>query len=428
MLHANKLHEQPPPSLCPRTWEQAGDLLVLPPPASASRPYRAWSFDRLLASTELSAFQAQPVSPGLALALLERSWSGSCREALRHRADQLRARLAGETVSYVLNRNLNASNHCQLRCGFCAFRRDAGQPGAYRLTFEQLEARAAEARRCGATELCLQSALDPLAQIDGSHLRHAATLLNRLQAAAPGLHLHAFSPQELLYIAEQDNLPLDDVLQTLQDAGLGSVPGTAAEVLSDRVRRRLCPEKLSSRAWLTVMAQVHRCGLRATATLMAGHLERPADLAAHLLSLVALQRSAWQHRRSGFSEFVLLPFVGAHAPSALRRQVGRDQPDVDAMLTLTAQARLLLGPWFVHHQPSWVKLTLPVAAEALRWGCDDLGGTLMEEHITTMAGARGGTSQTEEALRDAALSQGRPVRQRTTLYGSIGEGSATALR
>jgi FO synthase subunit 2 len=281
-----------------------------------------------------------------------------------------------------------------------------------------LQARAAEARDRGASELCLQAALDPRAQLDGSHLAWAEALLTDLRQAAPGLHLHAFSPQELLYIAQADRRPLDEVLERLQRAGLGSVPGTAAEVLSEPLRRRLCPEKLSARAWLTVMLQVHRCGLAATSTLMAGHIETAADRCAHLLSLIQLQRHAWQHQRQGFSEFVLLPFIGAAAPAPLRRQVGRDQPDPDAMLLLTAQARLLLGPWIRHHQPSWVKLTLPVAAEALRWGCDDIGGTLMEEHITTMAGASGGSSQSPQDLGRAVAAIGRPLRQRSTLYGS----------
>jgi FO synthase subunit 2 len=210
---------------------------------------------------------------------------------------------------------------------------------------------------------------------------------------------------------------LDRVLERLRAAGLGSVPGTAAEVLSERVRRVLCPEKLSARAWVAVIRQVHSQGLASTSTLMAGHLEGPADRAAHLLTLLALQRRAQAEGLAGFSEFVLLPFVGAAAPAPLRSRVGRDQPDAAAMLCLTAHARLLLGSAIRHHQSSWVKLTLPVAAEALRWGCDDLGGTLMEEHITTMAGAQGGTAQTPGALMAAAQSQGRPVRQRTTLYG-----------
>jgi len=150
---------------------------------------------------------------------------------------------------------------------------------------------------------------------------------------------------------------------------------------------------------------------------MAGSIETAADRVAHLLTLAQLQRHAQAQGLRGFTEFVLLPFVGALAPAPLRKQVGRQQPDAAAMLALTAQARLLLGSWIANHQPSWVKLTLPVAAEALRWGCNDLGGTLMEEHITSMAGAAGGTAQTVEALRAAAASVGRPAAERTTLYG-----------
>ena len=348
----------------------------------------------------------------LALALLQQPAS----ESLRRLADQSRRQLVGDTVTYVVNRNLNLSNHCVKHCSFCAFRRDPGQEGAYWHGFDTLQQRAAEARALGASELCLQGGLNPQAQLHGSALAYHAQLLEVLAEAAPGVHLHAFSPQELLFIAEQDGLSLQAVLERLMAAGLGSVPGTAAEVLSERVRQRLCPEKLSAREWCAVILEVHAAGLASTATLMAGHLEAPADRAAHLLTLVALQQYAWQHRRSGFSEFVLLPFIGAAAPAALRERVGRDQPDRTAMLALTAQARLLLGRWVVNHQPSWVKLTLAGATEALRWGCNDLGGTLMEETITRMAGAQGGSSQSPQALEQAAASLGRPSRCRTTLY------------
>lgn len=432
------LGRQPPLSLCSRDWQRAGQLLVAPPAVSAAEPYRRLPLDRLLARIHSahealaeagsgvdSALPDSPL-PGLALALLLRDWPPAEREQIRVAADQLRQRLAGDTVTYVINRNLNSSNICLLRCGFCAFRRDEGQAGAYRLSLEALRERANEASRLGATELCLQAALDPQARLQGSHLAWAEQLLGSLAEAAPGLHLHAFSPQELLFFAQSDGLPLVQVLIRLRQAGLGSVPGTAAEVLSERVRRVICPEKLSARAWVTVMLQLQRQGLPATSTLMAGHLEQPADLVAHLLTLVALQRSAWQHHSRGFSEFVLLPFIGASAPPPLRHRVGRDQPDTEAMLLLTAQARLLLGPWFVHHQPSWVKLTLPQAVEALRWGCDDIGGTLMEEHITTMAGASGGTCQSPQQLRRAVSAIGRPLQQRTTLYGVPAPGLDTA--
>ena len=340
-------------------------------------------------------------------------------ESLRQQADRLRQALVGEAVTYVVNRNLNFTNHCLQHCSFCAFRRDPGADGSYWHGFDTLQERAAEASVLGATELCIQGGLNTEARLQGSALRYYQALLEALQQAAPGVHLHAFSPQELLFIAQQDRVPLQAVIDGLLASGLGSIPGTAAEVLDEGVRARLCPEKLSAREWCAVVLQAHRSGLRSTATLMAGHLETSRHRAGHLLTLVALQQVAWQHSQAGFSEFVLLPFIGAQAPAALRQRVGRDQPDLAAMLALTAQARLLLGRWIVNHQPSWVKLTLAGATEALRWGCNDLGGTLMEESITSAAGALGGTSQSVEALRAAASSLQRPVRERTTLYGHL---------
>ncbi|MEB3262946.1 MAG: CofH family radical SAM protein [Synechococcus sp.] len=347
-------------------------------------------------------------------------------ELLRRAADALRRHLVGDTVTYVVNRNLNFTNHCLQHCSFCAFRRDPGEEGAFWHSNATLMERAREAQRAGATELCLQGGLNPAARLDGSQLAYAVRLLEDLRSAAPGIHLHAFSPEELLFLAARDELPLERVLEALQAAGLGSIPGTAAEVLQESVRRRLCPEKLSAREWVAVLLQAHRRGLASTSTLMAGHLETPAERLAHLLTLLALQRHSRQRGWPGLSEFVLLPFIGAAAPEPLRRRVGRDQPDREAMLRLTALARIVLGPWIVHHQPSWVKLTLAGAAEALDWGCDDLGGTLMEEHITTMAGAQGGTCQTVDSLVAAAAGRGRPARQRSTLYGSVPAPAACA--
>jgi FO synthase subunit 2 len=420
---------------CPRTWELAQRLLVSPAPADPAAPAPSGGNSAAAAEIEAVAQQiraehcpdtggfAAGGSPdrllrqGLLLAQFAARPAGPAR--LRRAADARRRQLVGDTVTYVVNRNLNPGNRCVLRCGFCAFRRDEGEPGHFRLSRPLLLERAAEAQAAGATELCVQAGLDPLARLEGSALGHAELLLRDLHTAAPGIHLHAFSPQELVFIAEQDQISLDRVLGRLQEAGLGSVPGTAAEVLSDRVRRLICPEKLSAVAWVAAMLQVHARGLASTATLMAGHLESEAERVAHLLTLAAIQRHARSENRVGFTEFVLLPFVGANAPPSLRARVARDQPDPRAMLQLTARARLLLDHWLVHHQPSWVKLTLPVAAAALRWGCDDLGGTLMEEHITSMAGARGGSGQSPEALRRAAQGLGRAVRQRTTLYGMV---------
>ncbi|MFM7264448.1 MAG: radical SAM protein, partial [Cyanobium sp.] len=261
-----------------------------PPAAAAADPWRALALDELIGHLAALHRARAPLAAfaGPARALMERDRDPADAERLRHAADGLRAALVGDTVTFVVNRNLNTSNHCLLHCGFCAFRRDPGQEGAYRLPLDELQRRAAEARQLGATELCLQAALDPQARLDGSTVAFAERLLLALAEAAPGLHLHAFSPQELIWFAESDGIPLDQVLERLRAAGLGSVPGTAAEVLSERVRRVLCPEKLSARAWVAVMHQVHSHGLASTSTLMAGHLEGPADRAAHLLTLLAL--------------------------------------------------------------------------------------------------------------------------------------------
>lgn len=405
-------------------WELARDLLVAPPGDKPAEPAALEVvLDDLLGLQRQSQSDPHAAFPREALLqlgsqLMERSWDHHEKEVLRKAADDWRRELVGDTVTYVVNRNLNASNHCVLRCGFCAFRRSPGEQGAFRFSRSELRDRAAEAQAIGATELCLQAGLDPDATHNGSHLDHATRLLTDLREAAPQLHLHGFSPQELLFIALQDRIPLREVLQALQQAGLASVPGTAAEVLAPRVRQLICPEKLSAQAWVAVIHQVHRAGLPTTSTLMAGHVETASEQLAHLCTLAELQRQAWSKGCIGFTEFILLPFVGASAPAPLRARVGRDQPDAQAMLLLTAQARLLLGPWIRHHQASWVKLTLPIAAEALLWGCNDLGGTLMEEHISTMAGAAGGTQQSASALEQAARSKQRPVRQRTTLYGA----------
>jgi FO synthase subunit 2 len=420
------------PAIAPWAHELAG-VLLQPPPAEPT-PDHLQGLDPAELLVRLNVLGTSPPHQGLlsatgrhlVLELLQRPWPAPARELLRQCADQRRRELVGDGVSFVVNRNLNVSNHCVKHCSFCAFRRDPGQQGAYWLELSELQRRAAEAQASGATELCLQGGLNPAARVGGSAVAYAEALLRGLHQAAPGIHLHAFSPQELLFLAEQDGVPLSSVLERLRAAGLGSLPGTAAEVLTERVRLVLCPEKLSARHWVAVVLEAMAQGLAATSTLMAGHIEQPADRAAHLLTLLAMQQWAHGQRLPGFSEFVLLPFVGEAAPLALRQRVGRDQPDLAAMLLLTAQARLVLDGWIPNHQPSWVKLTLAGATEALRWGCNDLGGTLMEEHITTMAGARGGTCQSPQALTAAGLQLGRRPWQRTTLYAAAGPASAAA--
>lgn len=341
------------------------------------------------------------------------------RAAIRQAADTLRQELVGQTVTYVVNRNLNFTNICEQHCSFCAFRRDADQAGAYWLSEAQMLARIQAAVQAGATEICIQGGLNPQAKRGGSSLAFYTHLIQTLRGAFPHLHLHAFSPQEIQFIAREDGLSWETVLRALQAAGVGSLPGTAAEVLDDQVRRVLCPEKIDTATWLAIVQQAHALGLPTTSTLLSGHIETSAQRIHHLAQLRQLQQVSRAAGRPGFSEFILLPFVGQSAPAMLRKRVGRDQPCLMDALHTTAVARLFLGSWIINHQPSWVKLGLAGATEALTWGCNDLGGTLMEEHISTAAGAQGGTAQTVTDLQGAIRSLGRPFQERTTLYQPI---------
>ncbi|MFH7241943.1 MAG: 7,8-didemethyl-8-hydroxy-5-deazariboflavin synthase subunit CofH [Spirulina sp.] len=341
-------------------------------------------------------------------------------EALRAVADTLRQRQVGDRVTYVINRNINYTNICEQHCSFCAFRRDQGESGSYWLEFNTILAKAADAVAQGATEICMQGGLNPYAKVQGTSLGYYLKLVDTIKAQFPQLHLHAFSPQEVQFIAREDGLSYVEVLKALQGAGVGSLPGTAAEVLDDEVRRVLCPEKINSATWLEIVGLAHQIGLPTTSTLLSGHIETPAQQIYHLDQLRQLQQATLDRGTgAAISEFILLPFVGQEAPKPLRRRVGRDQPVLADALKLTAVARIYLGNWIVNHQPSWVKLGLSGATEALRWGCNDLGGTLMEEHITSMAGAQGGTCMTVADLQGAIASLGRPAQQRETLYAPV---------
>jgi len=342
------------------------------------------------------------------------------RELIRHYGDRLRQKLVGETVTYVVNRNINFTNICEQHCNFCAFRRDEGDEGAYWLNEAQILVKAQDAVAQGATEICMQGGLNLQAKQNGSSLDYYVQLITRLKTQFPQLHLHAFSPQEIQFIAREDGVSYTKVLQALKNAGLDSLPGTAAEVLVDRVRRIICPEKIDSQTWLDIVSLAHQLGLPTTSTLMAGHIETPAEIITHLDRLRQCQQtSIHQGYPARITEFILLPFVGESAPAMLRKRVGRDQPDLEQCLYLMAIARLYLGQWIINHQPSWVKLGLAGATKALQWGCNDLGGTLMEEHITTMAGAKGGTCLSESQLQTAIESLNRSARQRNTLYQLI---------
>ncbi len=341
---------------------------------------------------------------------------------LQASADQLRQQQVGDTVTYVINRNINFTNICEQHCGFCAFRRDATADDAYWLTIDEILSKVAEAVAQGATEICMQGGLNPAAKVQGSSLRYYQQLVVAIKTAFPRLHLHAFSPQEIQFIAREDGRSYAEVIATLHAAGVDSLPGTAAEVLVDRVRAKICPEKIDTATWLDIVGTAHRLGVWTTSTLLCGHIETPQDQMTHLQHLQCLQQTALEKDYPGrISEFILLPYVGEHAPKAMRQWVGHNQPQLWPTLVLTAVARLFLGAWIPNHQPSWVKLGLAGATLALQWGCNDLGGTLMEEHITTVAGAQGGTALTVADLEGAIRSVGRTPCQRTTLYHPVTE-------
>jgi FO synthase subunit 2 len=340
-------------------------------------------------------------------------------EQIRQVSDRLRQIQSGETVTYVINRNINYTNICEQHCSFCAFRRDEGEEGAYWLDWAQILAKATDAVDRGATEICMQGGLNPTAKIHGSSLRYYQTLIDTIKSKFPQLHLHAFSPQEIEFIAREDGLTFAAAIAALRDAGVDSMPGTAAEVLDDQVRKILCPEKINAETWIEIVRTTHEQGVPTTSTMLSGHIETPEQQIQHLEKLRSLQQSAQRSGQVGITEFILLPFVGQEAPKPLRRRVGHDQPILSDALLLTAVARIYLGNWISNHQPSWVKLGLPGAIEALNWGCNDIGGTLMEEHITTMAGAIGGTCMEVETLQRAIAALDRPDAQRDTLYRLI---------
>ncbi|HEY9845627.1 MAG TPA: 7,8-didemethyl-8-hydroxy-5-deazariboflavin synthase subunit CofH, partial [Candidatus Caenarcaniphilales bacterium] len=303
------------------------------------------------------ALSGADLSPEAGLTLLQQQ-EPQAIATIREAADQLRHQQVGDTVTYVINRNINFTNICEQHCSFCAFRRDEGDVGAYWLTTAQILAKAADAVERGATEICMQGGLHPGAKFKGQSLLYYLRVVQEIKSRFPQLHLHAFSPQEVQFIAREDQLSYTQVIAALRDAGVGSMPGTAAEVLDDQVRRVLCPEKIDTVTWLEIVETAHQQGLPTTSTMLSGHIETPAQQIQHLSLLRSLQQKAAAQGYQGITEFILLPFVGQDAPKPLRRRVARDQPVLADALLLTAVARIFLGCWIVNHQPSWVKLGL----------------------------------------------------------------------
>lgn len=328
-------------------------------------------------------------------------------------ADGLRKEVVGDAVSYAVVRNINYTNICYFRCGFCAFSKGKlaanlrGSP--YDLGMDEIVRRVREAWDRGATEVCLQGGIHP--DYTGEHY---LSVCRSIKAVLPAMHVHAFSPLEIWHGATTLGLPIPDYLAQLKEAGLGSLPGTAAEVLDDEVRDILCPDKVSTEQWLTIMRAAHRAGLRTTATVMYGHVERPEHWARHLMRLRDLQQET-----GGFTEFVPLPFVAAEAPIALKG-AARLGPTFREAVLMHAVARLALNPVIPNIQTSWVKMGVDGAAACLNAGANDLGGTLMNESITRAAGAEHGEEFPPAAMEALIESLGRKPRLRTTLYTDAG--------
>jgi FO synthase len=329
-------------------------------------------------------------------------------EELREAADELREELAGETVTFVVNRNINVSNVCTVGCAFCGFGQGKRSPDAYEHDREEFARRVNEAIDYGASELCIQSGIHPDWGLE-DYLGWLRFAKQTARAAGNDLHLHAYSPMEIAHMCDISGLPPSEVFAQLKEAGLGSTPGTAAEVLHDGVRERISPNKLPVARWVEIVEASHHAGLRSTSTVMFGHIEEPWELAEHMRVIRELQE-----RTGGITEFVPLSFIPFQ--TLLGRTHGVEEISREENLKHTAVFRLALGRTIPSLQASWVKMGIETATESLRWGVNDLGGTLMEESISRLAGSYHGTRLDPEKLVAAAHEAGRPAAERTTLY------------
>jgi FO synthase len=329
-------------------------------------------------------------------------------EQIRIAADGLRAELAGETVTFVVNRNINISNICTVGCAFCGFGQGKRSPDAYEHDVQEFRRRVIEGIDYGATELCIQSGIHPDWQLE-DYLGWLRVAKQTAAEVGAEIHLHAYSPMEIAHMCDISGLPPAEVFAALRDAGLGSTPGTAAEVLHDGVRQRISPNKLPVARWVEIIEASHRAGLRSTATVMFGHIEEPWELAEHMRVVRELQE-----RTAGITEFVPLSFIPFQ--TLLGRTHGIEEISREENLKHTAVFRLALGRSVASLQASWVKMGIDAATQALSWGVNDLGGTLMEESISRLAGSYHGVKLDPEQLVAAAHAAGRPAAERSTLY------------
>ena len=387
------------------------------PGAAVPFPDRATRFARPAIAGEIPALLAKaPAGASLGEAEIVRLFR--CRgdefAAVCAAADELRHAAKGDVVSYVVTRNINYTNICYFKCGFCAFSKGKlsenlrGRP--YELSLGEVGRRAREAWARGASEVCMQGGIHP-SYSGATYLE----ICRAVKSAAPGIHIHAFSPLEVHQGAATLGMPVEEFLRTLQATGLGTLPGTAAEVLDDEVRAVLCPDKINTGRWLAVMRAAHRNALRSTATIMFGHVDGYQHWARHLLRIRDLQSET-----GGFTEFVPLPFVHMEAPIYLKGRARRGPTFREAIL-MHAVARLALNPLITNIQTSWVKMGREGVKACLRSGANDLGGTLMEETITRAAGASHGQEMTPAEMERTIRSIGRRARQRDTLYRTVAE-------
>ncbi|MFL6089874.1 MAG: bifunctional FO biosynthesis protein CofGH [Aeromicrobium sp.] len=356
-------------------------------------------------SAALRAAERAPaeLSDDHALALM--TAGGADLEAVCRLADDLRRQAVGDDVTYVVNRNINFTNVCYTGCRFCAFAQRKTDADAYSLSFDEIQARARDAVAVGATEVCIQGGIDP--ELPGSTY---ADIARAVRDAEPGLHIHAFSPMEVMNGVARTGLSIRDFLHELKDAGVASLPGTAAEILDDDVRWILTKGKLPTAQWIEVVTTAHAIGLPTTATMMYGHVDQPMHWVQHLKVIADIQR-----RTGGFTEFVPLPFIHQSSPIYLAG-VARPGPTVRDNRAVHAMARIMLHGLVDNIQASWVKLGPDHLQSVLNGGVNDLGGTLMEETISRMAGSTNGSRRERAELEAIATSVGRPARQRTSLY------------
>lgn len=356
-----------------------------------------------LASEDPAAL-LDPKNEDKAMALF--SADGSALDELARIADDLRKEVNGEDITYVVNRNINFTNVCYVGCRFCAFAQREQDADAYRLSVDQVADRAEQAWQDGASEVCMQGGIDPKMPVTAY-----ADLVRAVKQRVPGMHVHAYSPMEIVTGASKAGVPIREWLTELREAGLDTIPGTAAEILDDDVRWVLTKGKLPTSTWLEVVGTAHEVGIRSSSTMMYGHVDHPRQWLGHFRVLAGLQ-----DRTGGFTEFVALPFIHTNAPIYLAG-IARPGPTWRENRVVHAMARILLHGRIDNIQCSWVKLGDEGTRAMLNGGCNDLGGTLMEETISRMAGSEHGSARTVAELKELAASAGRPAVERTTVYG-----------